>query len=297
MTTSRTNDAVLVTGATGNTGRKTVELLLAGGHHVRALVHSKDERTAKLASVGAEVVVGDLLDLDAVDNAVAGVRAAYFVYPIESGLIDATCIFAQAATEAGVEAVVNMSQISARREAKSNAAREHWLAERLLDWSPVPAVHLRPTFFAEWLTIFAGPVAQTDTLRLPMGDGRHAPITSGDQAQVIAAILADPQPHLGKTYPLYGPTEMNHSEIAQVMSEVLGRTIIYDPIDDEEFVRILEERGRSAHRVQHLRNVIVDYRNGVFAGTNDIVERIGKKAPTTVAQYIEQHRESFMPRR
>ena len=123
MTTSRTNDAVLVTGATGNTGRKTVELLLAGGHHVRALAHSKDERTAKLASVGAEVVVGDLLDLDAV----AGVRAAYFVYPIESGLIDATCIFAQAATEAGVEAVVNMSQISARREAKSNAAREHWL--------------------------------------------------------------------------------------------------------------------------------------------------------------------------
>lgn len=175
MTTSRTNDAVLVTGATGQTGSKTVELLLAGGHHVRALVHSRDERAATLASVGAEVVVGDLLDLDAVDNAAAGVRTAYFVYPIEPGLINATCIFAQAATEAGVEAVVNMSQVSARREAKSNAARDHWLAERLLDWSPVPVVHLRPTFFAEWLTIFAGPVAQADTLRLPMGTAATHP--------------------------------------------------------------------------------------------------------------------------
>jgi NAD(P)H dehydrogenase (quinone) len=297
MTTSRTNDTVLVTGATGQTGSKTVELLLAEGLNVRALVHSKDERAAKLASAGAEVVVGDLHDLDAVDHAVAGARAAYFVYPIESGLIHATCIFAQAATDADLEAVVNMSQISARRDAKSNAAREHWLAERLLDWFPVSAVHLRPTFFAEWLTIFADPVAQADTLRLPMGDGRHAPITSDDQARVIAAILADPQPHLGKTYPLYGPTEMNHDEIAQVMSEVLGRTIRYDPMDDEAFVRLLQDGGRSPHRVQHLRNVIVDYRNGVFAGTNDNVERIGKKAPTTVAQYIEQNRQSFMPRR
>jgi NAD(P)H dehydrogenase (quinone) len=295
--TTRGTDTVLVTGATGQTGSSTVELLLAGGHHVRALVHSNDERAAKLAAAGAEVVVGDLLDLDAVANAVAGVRAAYFVYPIEPGLIDATCIFAQAATEAGVAAVVNMSQISARREATSNAARDHWLAERLLDWSPVPVVHLRPTFFAEWLTIFAGPVAQADTLRLPMGDGRHAPITSGDQARVIAAILADPQPHLGNTYPLYGPTEMNHTEIAKVMSEVLGRTITYDPIADEEFVRILEGRDRSAHRVQHLRNVIVDYRNGIFAGTNDNVERIGKKPPTTVARFIEQNRQSFMPAR
>jgi hypothetical protein len=49
-------------------------------------------------------------------------------------LVEATATFAQAASEAGVHAVVNMSQISARREAKSNAARAHYLlAEHVLD--------------------------------------------------------------------------------------------------------------------------------------------------------------------
>jgi hypothetical protein len=67
-------------------------------------------------------VVGDLLNLDDVSNALKDVKAAYFVYPILPGLIEATAFFAQAAKEAGVGAMVNMSQISARREAKSHGA-------------------------------------------------------------------------------------------------------------------------------------------------------------------------------
>jgi uncharacterized protein YbjT (DUF2867 family) len=286
------NGVILVTGATGQTGSKTIELLLQRGHRVRALVHSADARAEKLQAAGVEVAVGDLLDLEAVGAALAGVRSAYFVYPIELGLIEATSIFALAAHEAGSQAVVNMSQVSARRDARSNAAREHWLGERILDWSPVPVTHLRPTFFAEWLTVVdTGSVAEHDVLRLPMGNGRHAPIAAQDQAYVIAAILEDPEPHQGQTYPLYGPVEMNHTEIAQVMSEVLGRTITYDPLSDADFARVLREQGRSAHLIQHLGNVIVDYRNGIFAGTNDIVAQVGHTTPTTVAAYIERHRD------
>lgn len=52
--------------------------------------------------------------------------------------MDATANVAQAAEENGVQAIVNMSQISARRNTASNAARQHWVAERVLDHSPVP---------------------------------------------------------------------------------------------------------------------------------------------------------------
>jgi NAD(P)H dehydrogenase (quinone) len=44
-----------------------------------------------------------------------------------------------------------MFKISARREANSHAARDHWVSERVFDWSGTPTTHLRPTFFAEWL--------------------------------------------------------------------------------------------------------------------------------------------------
>ena len=98
---------------------------------------------------------GGLRDFASVRAALEGVGRAYFVFPNVPGIIQATAYFAQAATEVGLEAIVNMSQISARRDAKSNAARDHWIAERVFDRSGVAVTHLRPTFFAEWLLYFA----------------------------------------------------------------------------------------------------------------------------------------------
>ena len=183
----------LIMGATGNTGTPTVKLLRDGGHRVRAFVHDVDERSTSLEELGAEVVAGDFLDFDAVRSAMAGVAAAYFCYPVyPGGLLQATTVFAQAASEAGVHAVVNMSQISARREATSNAARQHWLAERLLDRTTMVTTHLRPTFFAELINWFWVRRENEGVLRLPFGNGRHAPISSRDQANIIAAILRIP---------------------------------------------------------------------------------------------------------
>ena len=151
---TNTDGLFLITGATGNTGAHTVKLLRERGLRVRALVHSLDDRADRLSDLGAEVVRGDLLDFPAVSAATAGVNAAYFNYPVAPGLVEATANFVQAASDAGVHAVVNMSQIPARREAKSNAARAQWIAERLLDRSPLVTTHLRPTFFTFLLNMF-----------------------------------------------------------------------------------------------------------------------------------------------
>jgi len=88
---------ILITGATGKTGAFAVSGLLEQGHEVRALVHRDDARAERLAESGAEVVVGDLLDLDAVTAAAKGTDAAYLTYPILPGLIEATATLLQAA--------------------------------------------------------------------------------------------------------------------------------------------------------------------------------------------------------
>jgi uncharacterized protein YbjT (DUF2867 family) len=91
----------LITGATGNTGTPTVKLLRDAGHRVRALVHDIDERSKSLEERGVEIAAGDFLDFDAVSSAMTGVTATYFCYPIPpGGLLQATTIFAQAASEA-----------------------------------------------------------------------------------------------------------------------------------------------------------------------------------------------------
>src|SRR5438876_11229230 len=115
----------LVTGATGDTGGYTVEQLVERGHAVRALAHREDDRSKRLGKMGAEVVIGDFLKFNDVRAAMRGVRGAYFCYPIRPGILQATAYFAQAAKEAGLECVVNMSQKSAREDALSHAAQDH----------------------------------------------------------------------------------------------------------------------------------------------------------------------------
>lgn len=287
-------DVYLISGATGKTGSRTVELLLAQGASVRALVHTLDERSERLSGLGAEVVEADLLDFEAVSSAVAGVSAAYFCYPIDpGGLLVATANFAQACTEAGALSVVNMSQISARRNAKSHAAQQHWLSERMWDRTALITTHLRPTFFADWLVWQWSRSGDQGTLRLPFADGRHAPITSADQARVIAAILTNPAPHDRQIYPLRGPVDLNHDQIAEKMAQTLGYPVHYEPVGIEAFGRALAVQGATPFLIQHLSNVAQDYRDGIFAGTDNLVQAITGTPAMTVEEFAQAHRAAF----
>lgn len=143
------NTFILISGATGFTGSAAAKVLLQKGFRVRALVHKDDERSRQLEAQGAEIVVGDLLDLRSVRRAFKGINRAYFCYPVAPGLVEATANFAPAALEAKAEFLVNISQRTSRPDALSNSALQHWLAERIFDWAGTPVVHLRPTAFNE----------------------------------------------------------------------------------------------------------------------------------------------------
>ena len=116
-----------------------------------------------------------------------------------------------------VKGIVNIPRNLPGRDPKSQAALEHWLGERLFDWSGVSVAHLRPTYFAEWFFCLAELVRQ-GRMPVPFGTtGRPAPVGIEDQASVIASILDNPTPHAGETYPLSGPVELTHPEIAAII--------------------------------------------------------------------------------
>jgi NAD(P)H dehydrogenase (quinone) len=287
---------ILITGATGRTGGAAINELVKTGKHVRAYVRSDDDRAEALRRRGVDIAVGDFTDIDDIRAAMEGIRSAYFLHPIAPGIIGAAAYVAQAAKEAGVTAIVNMSQISARRESASHAAQDHWVSERVFDWSGVPTTHLRPTFFADWLVYphFAKEIWAKKKIEFPFENGRHAPIATDDQGRVIAHILANPEGHGGKTYTLTGPVEMNHTEIAAAMSDVLGAKIEYAPTSIEEFRHKMETLYKfPPFLTQHLVEVAQNYRDGIFAGANDAVERITGTPALTVQQFISQNRAIF----
>ena len=287
----------LVTGATGRTGGAAIDELLKMGKSVRAYLRSDDERADALRTRGVDVAIGDFTDIDRIRAAMEGVQAAYFLYPLAPGIVQAAAYFAQAAKEAGVGFIVNMSQASARRDSLSHLAQDHWMSEQVFDWSGVPTAHIRPTFFADWLVYphFAREIRATGKIQFPFGTGTHAPIPSEDQGRVVAHLMAKPTGHGGKVYKLVGPVEMNHGQIAAIVGEVLGRKIEYAPLTIEAFKDKMENTYKFPPALtQHLVEVAQDYQNGgIFSGTNDHVEKITGTPALTVAAFIEKNRAAF----
>ncbi|WP_406502416.1 NmrA family NAD(P)-binding protein [Streptomyces sp. NBC_01602] len=281
---------VLITGATGDTGRAAVRESIALGLDARALVHSLDARSEALEKLGAEVVVGDLLEINTICAAMEGVDAAYLVWPVQPGLIQATVNFAQAAKEAGVKTVINLSQRSANRDSTSDSCRDTFIAEEVLNWSGLPIIHLRPTYFLEWLLYpWQLPYLQQGILRMPVGKGRHSPIAADDQGRAIAALLKDPEEHIGTTIPLSGPVEMDHEQMAAELSEALGRKIVFQDLPIDEYTESIEKMGVPPYIVQHLSGAMADYQNGRMSGADNNVEKLTGRRSMTVGEFARAH--------
>src|SRR3954454_8702819 len=137
---------ILVTGAAGRVGavgRTIAELLLKQGKAVRAMVRNEDERAQHLREMGAEVVIGDLLDLHSMHRAIAGCESMYFGLSVSDDYLAATVNTAAVAKHHGVRAFINMSQMtlsqmSITETTASPQHKQHWLAEHTLNWSGLP---------------------------------------------------------------------------------------------------------------------------------------------------------------
>src|SRR6516162_3193811 len=234
------SESILVTGAAGQlgaVGRTVTSLLLERGLPVRAMVHREDDRAAALRAAGAEVVVGDLLEPADVYRVVSGCGRVYFGMSVSPGYLEATVTMAAVAREIGVDALVNMSQMTVSQMSIHNTTpspqqRQHWLSEQALAWSGLPVVTIRPTVFLEgfFLPLTGPSVRVRDRIELPFGRGKTNPVASVDVARVIAAVLTDPEPHLGRIYELTGPRSQDLDGVAREYSEALNREITYTDI-------------------------------------------------------------------
>ncbi len=291
-----TKPLILVTGATGKTGSPVVQQLIERGFPVRAFVHTRDDRSERLRALGADVVVGDFLALKSVRSAMRDVKRVYFCYPPHGDrLLEAATNVTVAARAAGVEAVVNMSQVSAREHAKSPLSRQHWLSEQVFDWADIGASHIHPTFFAEIPYLLSGQsIAEEGKLYLPFGKGKHAPVAAEDIASVVAGILADPEPHNGQHYVVTGPKDMTMTEMAKTLTEELGKPVEYVDLPIEEWRKILVEKaGVPEFLATHLAAVAQDHKDGVFSAETDVVERIAGRPPVSFDQFVRNHMAAF----
>ena len=304
MTTNTVNERpILVTGAAGDIGaigRNVSAMLIAKGHKVRALVRREDQRAEDLRGLGAEVVQGDLTDLTSMHRAIEGCSRVYFGMSISSSYLEATVNTAAVARHHGVEAFVNMSQMtvtemSITKSTESPQHKLHWLAEQALAWSGLPVVTVRPTVFLEgfFLRLAAAGVRENDELALPLGSSRTSPISAVDVAQTVSAILDNPAPHIGNVYNLTGFESADLEHYAHVFSEALGRTIRYRNVPLSAWTDKLREMGVPEHIVHHLAVMAELHAQGRYDRMTDDVSRLTGKTPVTMHEFVKRHAAEF----
>jgi uncharacterized protein YbjT (DUF2867 family) len=304
MTTqSGCKSPILVTGAAGavgSIGRNLTQMLLAKGHKVRALVHREDERAEALRRLGAEVMQGDLIDLTSMHRAIEGCERVYFGMSVSADYLTATVNVAAVARHHGVEAFVNMSQMtvtqmSITESTDSPQHKLHWLAEQALSWSGLPVVTMRPTVFLEgfFLLLAAPRVRDADELALPMGGGKTSPISAVDVARAVSIILDDPAPHIGRIYNLTGPESADLDHYARVFSKALGRTIRYRDVPLSGWSEKLLQSGMPPHTVKHLSVMTELNKQGRYDRmTDDLFQLTGQK-PIGMYDFVRLHAAEF----
>ncbi len=288
---------ILITGATGTTSQYAIQHLVENDVKVRAMVRAIDERSKQLENMGVEIVQGDFLNLDSLRFALEGIKRAYFLYPFMDHLPKAAAYFAKAAKEAGVELVISMSQMNVHEGTKSPASQNHLIAEDILDWADIGAVHIRPALFAwNYLGMAAPTVATEQKFYFPNEEAKYSIVHPQDIGEVVAEILIDNniEQHIGKKYDLSGSIIYNGDDVANEIGQLLGQKIEYVPIPVDMWIDFIKDLPTvNEFLANHLREFSKDIAAGKFNKTTDVVKNITGHEPRTFKQYIEENIEVF----
>ncbi|ONF72912.1 SDR family oxidoreductase [Amycolatopsis keratiniphila] len=225
-------DTVLVTGATGTVGSALIPALLARGVAVRAMTRNPGRSVP-----GAETVVADLRDPESVAAALKGVDAAFLNSPSAADAAAHQIRFADLARDAGVKRLVVLSQYAANADSPVRFLRWHAEVEEYVRELGIDHTVLRPNLYLQALLGFSRTIAQ-GFIAAPIGDAAVSAIDTRDIADAAAVVLTETG-HTGRTYTLTGPRAVTHTEIADALSTVMGRSIVFHDTSADQFAAAL----------------------------------------------------------
>jgi len=219
---------ILVTGATGTVGRNVVEQLVKRGADARALV--RDPGKARFAP-SVSVVQGDLLDVDSLRSALAGVSTLFLLNAVVPDEFTQALITLNLAREAGVDCVVYLSVIHSDLYVNVPHFASKFGVERMIEQMGFNATILRPAYFIDNDLSVKDVVAGYGVYPMPIGGKGLAMVDPRDVGEIAAIELIRRDQTQGllplERLNVVGPDTLTGSDIAAIWSDLLGRPIAY----------------------------------------------------------------------
>ncbi|MCG5218415.1 ergot alkaloid biosynthesis protein [Streptosporangium sp. KLBMP 9127] len=275
-----TDPAILVTGATGNTGSRVVSQLAALGHPVTAA-----SRRAT-AQGGAQAIRFDWYDSTTYGDALHGADRVYLVPPIGDPDPAAVMVpFLEQARVTGVRRVVLLSS-SAIPAGGPGVGQVHGLLAGLFDQWAV----LRPSWFMQNFTdqhLHADSIRSDGAILTATGTGRVGFIDADDIAAVAVRALTD-ETAPGTDLVITGPQALSYDDVADIITQVTGRTITHRPVTYEQLRDRLAAAGIPAQFAAMLAGMDRAIAEGAEDRTTDTVERVTGRPARSFREYAEK---------
>lgn len=280
---------ILVTGATGNTGRAIVDAVVERGARVRATVRTEADRGRLPA--GVEVVVADFDEAASIAAALDGAERAYLVTPSSERAEEQQKRFADLAAKAGTRHLVVLSQLGSEEHSPVRFLRYHAAVERHVRDLGIGYTFLWPNLYFQGILTFARSISTAGTFFAPIGDATVSAVDVRDIAAVAAVALTEAG-HEGATYTLTGPEAITHSQIAAALTAAVGRTVRFIDVPQEAFADSI--RGLlPPWQVDGLLEDYAHYRRGEAAAVSPVIAEITGTAARGIEQFARDYAAAF----
>lgn len=282
---------ILVTGATGNLGKATINALLNNGtdaKDIAALVRNETKGTA-FKSNGIQVKIGDYQDVESLKHAFQGVEKLLLI----SSSSDIVHRFDQhknaidAAREAGVSHIVytGFDMKDLRKSTMGDDVSYHAYTADYLKQTAVPYTLMNNTLYADMIPIIGGKNIPENGFSIPAGVGKVPFLPISEMAEALAAVLTTPG-HENKAYVIAAETAFSFAEIADVISGITGTTIAYNQMDVMSYIAQLVQLGVSEDDAAYLARFAGAIAGGEFETNKSDVKKLLGRDTTSLPDFL-----------
>ena len=292
------SDTLLVTGASGQLGKRTVEILLESGVAPDKIIATTREpsKLSDLAQKGVDVRRADFNDPGSLVEAFSGAtRLALISTDAIDG--DGTRLrqhqqAVEAAVKAGIRHIVYTSMPDPAPDSPITFAGDHRGTEEAIEKSGLTYTILRNTWYQENLIRSLAPALASGKWYSSAGEGKVSHVGHEDCARALAAALKSDRT-VNEVRTLTGPELYTTAEIAGIASDVLGKPIEVVDVTDEQLGEGLRAAGVPDFMIPFVVGFDTNTRQGRVGFVTGDVQELTGRSPRTLRAFFEENKAAF----
>jgi len=279
---------ILLTGAGGKTGQALIRALVAKGETIRAFAR-RNEQADDIRSLGVyDVVIGDLQDDATVRTSMDGVRSVYHICPnVHPDEVAIGRRVIDAARDSGVAHFVYHSVLHPHTEPMPH----HWnklRVEEILFESGVAFTILQPTAYMQNILAGWNAIVADGVFRIPYpAETRLSLVDLDDVAEAAADVLTE-LGHTRATYELVGTRALSQDEVAEILSQKIGRAVRAEVEPMEEWESHARRAGMAEYQISTLISMFRYYERFGLWGNSNVLGWLLHRPPTTFPAFVER---------